>query len=83
MKNGQRRYLLLVTGIASNTDASIRLVERIADVPALNLMDRCSLPELDSLLEERFGRGADPAESGVDPAAPAEPGAAPAEPGAE
>lgn len=60
----------LVTGIASNTDASIRLVERIADVPALNLMDRRSLPELDSLLEEKFGRGADPAESEAAPALP-------------
>jgi len=40
----------LVTGVATNTIAGIRLTEKLSGVPALNVRDRDSLPDLRALL---------------------------------
>ena len=40
----------LVTGPVTNTSAGIELVEKLTGVPALNLLDRASLPSLRDLL---------------------------------
>lgn len=51
----------LVTGITSNTLGGVELVERLTDVPCLNVRDPAALPELDRLLRDRLelgGRGA-------------------------
>lgn len=45
----------LVSGPAANTTAAVALVRRLADVPALNLMDRAARPALRAMLIERFG----------------------------
>jgi hypothetical protein len=46
----------LVTGIATNTEAGIALVERLAGIRALNVLEKKSLPELAALLHDRLGR---------------------------
>ena len=43
----------LVTGIATNTEAGIALIERLSEVQALNVLDRDSWPKLRSILNER------------------------------
>ncbi|MBV1874396.1 MAG: hypothetical protein KUG80_06430 [Gammaproteobacteria bacterium] len=40
----------LVAGAAANTDAAIRLVEKLSGIPALNLLDKHSIPQLDRML---------------------------------
>lgn len=44
----------LIAGRATSTEAAIALVEKLASIPALNLLDRASAPELASLLRERL-----------------------------
>jgi hypothetical protein len=44
----------LVTGIASNTEAGVELVEKIAGVPAINVMRRQAIPELRVILREKL-----------------------------
>jgi len=46
----------LVSGGAANTEAGIRLVEKLAGIKALNLLDNASLPELKGLLKQHFGK---------------------------
>ncbi|MDT8320472.1 MAG: hypothetical protein RQ826_08080 [Xanthomonadales bacterium] len=45
----------LVAGPATNTEAAIRLVGQLSGLPALNLMDRSSHPELLSMLKKKLG----------------------------
>ncbi|MFW6088210.1 MAG: hypothetical protein ACODAB_00565 [Gemmatimonadota bacterium] len=45
----------LVTGIATNTRAGVELIERLTDLPALNVRDKAALPELMRLLGARLG----------------------------
>lgn len=45
----------LVTGITSNTQAGVDLVEELTGFRCLNVRDKDSLPELDELLRERLG----------------------------
>lgn len=40
----------LVTGITSNTDAGVELVEKLSGLRCLNIRDKAALPELDRLL---------------------------------
>jgi hypothetical protein len=40
----------LVSGPAANTTAAVALVQRLAGVPALNLMDRAARPALRAML---------------------------------
>lgn len=47
----------LVSGVACNTDAGRLLIHRLTGLTALELTDPTSLPELDSLLRERFPPG--------------------------
>lgn len=49
----------LVTGVAANTSAGEDLVRRLTGVPSLNTHDPARMPELDSLLRDRFGGGAE------------------------
>jgi hypothetical protein len=42
----------LVTGPATNTTAGVALVEKLSEIPALNLMDPNSLPRLRQLLRD-------------------------------
>jgi hypothetical protein len=44
----------LIAGRATSTEAAIALVEKLVSVPALNLLDPASAPELASLLHERL-----------------------------
>ena len=44
----------LVTGIVSNTDAGIALVEKLAGVRTLNISVNATLPELSRLIEEKL-----------------------------
>ena len=44
----------LVTGIVSNTEASIALVEKLAGVRTLNISDNATLPELSRLIEKKL-----------------------------
>jgi len=44
----------LVTGIVSNTDASLALVEKLAGVRALNISVHANLPEVSRLIEEKL-----------------------------
>jgi hypothetical protein len=44
----------LVTGPATNTTAGIELVEKLSEIPALNLMEPDSLPMLRALLRDAF-----------------------------
>jgi len=46
----------LVAGGAANTDAAIALVEKLAGLPALNLMDPSSRPQLAAMLRKALGR---------------------------
>jgi hypothetical protein len=46
----------LVTGPAANTSAAISLVRKLADLPAINVIDRDTLPEFAAFLETRLGR---------------------------
>ncbi len=45
----------LVAGIACNTEAGRELVTKLSGIPALRLMGRKNYPELDTMLEEKFG----------------------------
>lgn len=47
----------LVTGPATNTEAGIALVNKLARVKALNIMDRACLPALRELLRKRLPKG--------------------------
>jgi len=42
----------LVTGLATSTEAGVELVEKVSGIKALNVMDRDSLPQLKSILED-------------------------------
>jgi hypothetical protein len=44
----------LVSGPAANTTAAVALVQRLAGVPALNLMDRAARPALRAMLKEKL-----------------------------
>jgi len=44
----------LVTGIASNTDAGVELVEKLTGLTCLNVRDKDTLPALDRLLRSRL-----------------------------
>jgi len=44
----------VVTGIASNTEAGVELVEKIAGVPAINVMRRQAIPELRKILRNKL-----------------------------
>ena len=44
----------LVTGPAANTSAAVALVRKLADLPALNVIDRRTLPTLREFLQERL-----------------------------
>lgn len=50
----------LVTGIATNTQAGIELVDRLTGLHALNVRDKDALPELMRLLEARLGIDGEP-----------------------
>lgn len=45
----------LVAGVCTNTTAAIELIQKLAGAPALNLLRKESLPELDQLLRSRLG----------------------------
>lgn len=45
----------LVAGPAANTTAAVALVERLAGIPALNLMDSAARPALRAMLMDRLG----------------------------
>jgi len=45
----------LVTGITSNTDAGVELVEKLSGLRCLNIRDKAALPELDRLLASTLG----------------------------
>jgi hypothetical protein len=45
----------LVTGPAANTSAAVDLVRKLSDLPAINVIDRATLPDLTSFLEDRLG----------------------------
>ena len=45
----------LVCGPAANTDSAVELVRKLCGVRALNLLRRVARPELNELLDERFG----------------------------
>jgi hypothetical protein len=44
----------LVTGRATSTEAAVALIEKLAGMPALNLFDPASAPQLAAFLRERF-----------------------------
>lgn len=46
----------LVTGPAANTSAAINLVRELADLPAINVIDRSTLPAFAAFLESKLGR---------------------------
>jgi hypothetical protein len=46
----------LVTGPAANTSAAVALVRKLADLPAINVIDRGSLPEFAAFLSTMLGR---------------------------
>jgi len=46
----------LVTGPAANTSAAVALVRKLADLPAINVIDRDTLPEFSAFLGNRLGR---------------------------
>lgn len=46
----------LVTGPAANTSAAVALVRRLADLPAINVIDRETMPEFAAFLERKLGR---------------------------
>ncbi|HSR51210.1 MAG TPA: hypothetical protein VLV83_10310 [Acidobacteriota bacterium] len=45
----------LVTGISTNTEAGIRLIEKLTALPALNLFQESSWPRLEAMLKEALG----------------------------
>lgn len=45
----------LVTGLATSTDAGIELIEKLSGIPALNVLDRGSLPKLRNVLRTSLG----------------------------
>ena len=47
----------LVAGLATSTTAGVELIEKLAGVKALNLLDPASLPALKCLLNEKLGLG--------------------------
>lgn len=49
-----RRPVDLVTGVATNTEAGVRLVEKLTGVRALNVREKSALPPLRSMLFERL-----------------------------
>jgi len=46
----------LVIGPAANTSAAVALVRKLADLPALNVIDRDTLPEFTAFLGNKLGR---------------------------
>jgi hypothetical protein len=48
---GNRLVADLVSGPAANTNAAIKLVEKLTGLPALNLLDRNCYPELIDMLK--------------------------------
>jgi hypothetical protein len=46
----------LVTGPAANTSAAVALVRKLADLPAINVIDRATMPEFAAFLEGKLGR---------------------------
>ena len=46
----------LVPGPAANTSAAIDLVRKLADLPAINAIDRKTLPELSAFLADKLGQ---------------------------
>jgi hypothetical protein len=46
----------LVTGPAANTSAAVALVRKLAGHPAINVIDRSTLPEFAAFLESKLGR---------------------------
>lgn len=46
----------LVTGPAANTSAAVALVRKLANLPAINVIDRDTMPEFAAFLEARLGR---------------------------
>lgn len=49
------RHPDLVTGLATSTNAGIELVEKLSGIPALNVLDRNSVPKLRTVLRESLG----------------------------
>ena len=45
----------LVTGPAANTSAAVALVRKLADLPAINIIDRDTLPEFTAFLSNKLG----------------------------
>lgn len=54
----------LVTGPAANTSAAVALVAKLAGLPAINVIDRNTLPEFTAFLDERLGLGPVAAQNG-------------------
>jgi len=46
----------LVTGPAANTSAAVRLVRQLSNLPAMNVIDRDTLPEFTAFLCNKLGR---------------------------
>ena len=44
----------LVSGIATNTEAGIDLIQKLTDIKALNLLDKSSLVDLNKLLRKKL-----------------------------
>lgn len=49
----------VVTGLATSTEAACALVERLAGVPAINVLDRDARPELERIVAGKLGLGQD------------------------
>jgi len=45
----------VVTGLATSTDAACQLVERLSDVPAVNVLDREARPRLERIVAGKLG----------------------------
>lgn len=45
----------LVTGPAANTSAAVALVRKLADLPAINVIDRSTMPEFTAFLSNKLG----------------------------
>lgn len=50
----------IVAGLCTSTRAGIELCERLSDAPVLNLIDRASIPALESILDRALGSAARP-----------------------
>jgi hypothetical protein len=46
----------LVTGPAANTSAAVSLVRKLANLPAINVIDSGTVPEFTAFLENKLGR---------------------------